>query len=121
MRKCYVCQKELPESEFSPSYLASHNYMCRSCSREYQRQRRAEGKTGTKAQTWQKYREGLRLKDLKKAADAVEEVCGGLRCVVLNMPNPDKGEYIYTVFNTGGAGLKTNDKAEFLEYLREWA
>lgn len=121
MHKCYVCHRDLPDSEFTPSYLAHHNYLCRSCSRKYQQMRKAEGKTGTKAETWRKYRELIKQRDFKIAEEHLEDVCGGLRCVVLNMPNPDKGEFIYTVYNTGGAGLKTNDKAEFLDYLQREA
>lgn len=43
------------------------------------------------------------------------DVCGGYNIYILNKPKP--GEYKYTVVSTSGAVYKTNDKAEFMEYL----
>lgn len=119
MIRCYCCKKIKPESEFIPSWLKRYDYKCKACRHEYYLQQKAAGKIKKQSEIYSAW--ARKKKEIEEARDRLEEVCGGLRAVVLNMPNPDKGEYIYMVYNTGGEGLKTNDKAEFLEYLRREA
>lgn len=48
-----------------------------------------------------------------------DNACGGYKVNVLNRVNADKKEFKYNVIGTNGKCLKTNDKSEFLAFLRD--
>ena len=45
--------------------------------------------------------------------------CGGVIVNILNHVNADKKEFKYNVIGTNGKCLKTNNKSEFLTFLRD--
>lgn len=45
--------------------------------------------------------------------------CGGVKINILNHVNADKKEFKYNVIDTNGKCLKTNNKSEFLTFLRD--
>jgi hypothetical protein len=45
--------------------------------------------------------------------------CGGVKINILNHVNADKKEFKYNVIGTNGKCLKTNDKSEFINFLRD--
>lgn len=45
--------------------------------------------------------------------------CGGVKINILNHVNADKKEFKYNVIGTNGKYLKTNNKSEFLTFLRD--
>lgn len=48
-----------------------------------------------------------------------DNACGGYKVNVFNHVNADKKEFKYNVIGTNGKCLKTNNKSEFLTFLRD--
>lgn len=48
-----------------------------------------------------------------------DNACGGYKVNIFNRVNADKKEFKYNVIGTNGKCLKTNNKSEFLTFLRD--
>lgn len=100
MVKCTLCGKDLPESEFSPSFLKRKQFQCKKCVYE---------RYGKKAQ--KKYFDSLD----ELAEKVFDAYYGGYVIKILNFAKPNEFKYIIT--STKGDSLYTNNKQEFIEYI----
>lgn len=102
MIKCTICHRELPESEFTPSFLKRGQHQCKKCVYE---------KYGKKAQ--EKY-----LKSISELPEKnFDEFYGGYVIKVLNFTR--KGEFKYIINSTKGDTFQTNSKDDFLDKINK--
>lgn len=99
---CIHCHRDLPESDFFPSYLRIHHHICKTCACKY-------GKA---------YRD--KLAELSKQPQiefekAVTSKTDGYTIRILNYTK--KGEYKYCV-DGNDKHFATNDKESFEEVLK---
>ena len=98
---CTVCHRDLPEGEFYPSSLKRGWHICKKCHNK---------KT---APSVKKYQASLKtLDDLD-----FNRFWGGFTIKVLNFARD--GEYRYSAKSTDGSICQTNDKGEFVDYLKK--
>ena len=100
MIKCTLCGKELPEGEFTPSFIKRGQHQCKKCVYE---------RYGKKAQ--KKYFNSISELEDKE----FDKFCGGYVIKVLNFVR--NGEFKYIISSTTGDTFRTNDKGEFYEHI----
>lgn len=94
---CTLCKRDLPETEFFPSFLRRKQHQCRKCCYE---------KYNKKAQ--KKYMDSIK----KYPEKDFETFFGGYTITILNYSK--KSEYRYTIKSTKSILLQTNDTEQFM-------
>lgn len=103
MHTCYVCNRDLPDTEFHKSRVARHNFICKEC--ENRRQRGYHHNAQIKAQT-------------EKANEVnFEHALGGYVIRILNHTKPF--EHKFNIQSTSGESFTTDSKEQFLKKLNE--
>lgn len=106
VKRCSICRRALPLDRFSKdaAYKGGYKTICKDCVNDYGRKYREQQK--------EKLRDYVTLQELMKA----EKILGGYKIFIQN--HTKKGESKYNVIDTAGEVFKTNDRKEFLDYLR---
>ena len=106
MKKCSKCGQLLPLDSFSKglTYKDCHKSICKKCINEYNREYRVRKK--------ERKKKLLGIKNLEP-----EDYLGGYMVYVLN--HTKRGEFKYNVVSTKGNVFHTNNKEDFLSFLRE--
>ena len=106
VKMCNRCRRILPLDRFSKNdtYKDGFKTICKDCVNDYGRKYREQQK--------EKLRDYVTLQELMKA----EKILGGYKIFIQN--HTKKGESKYNVIDTAGEVFKTNDRKEFLDYLR---
>ena len=97
---CTICKRDLPESEFYPSFIRRKQYQCRKCAYE---------KWGKKAQ--KKYTDSIKEYPDKE----FENICGGYTITILNYSKTYENKY--TIKSTKGTIFETNSPEQFLQEI----
>lgn len=98
---CTICKRDLPESDFYPSFIRRKQHQCRKCSYE---------KWGKKAQ--KKYTDSI-----KEYPDReFENICGGYVITILNYSKPSESRY--AIKSTNGEIFTTNSSEKFMEEIK---
>lgn len=122
-RKCSMCRRELPLSEFYKTKAGKYLYHCKECNNEYCRARYKSG--GDKKilkeiliASGLHYKGGYQPKPVKIIKRDFN-ILGGVKIYVLN--HTSGSERKYNVVHTSGKLYQTDNKDEFLQYLKNSA
>ena len=109
VKMCNRCRRTLPLDKFSKdaAYKGGYKTFCKDCVKDYGRRYREK-----QLKNYHEMKEYISLQELMKA----EKTLGGYKIFIQN--HTKKGESKYNVIDTAGEVFKTNDRKEFLDYLR---
>lgn len=107
MKRCPKCGETKPKSEF---YKNAHmkdglSVQCKKCHNKYS------------VQYMKEYKIWDREEQIKDDINNFNRYMGGYKMTILNYVK--KGEFKYNIESTSGELIRTNDKQEFLENLKD--
>lgn len=114
---CSGCKRELPITEFWKSKANADGLQiyCKACKYEKDRSSRHKRQIKRREERLKLKENAQNIKEMKKAMSWCNPL-GGYKISIQNYAR--SGEFKYNILQVGGKLYTTNDKAEFMKYLR---